>query len=55
MHEYVNKDSKEIGEAISTLILKCMEKKGYELDCTISYGDNLRLDCHFAFKPHEED
>lgn len=55
MIEYVGKDGKEIGEAINTLILKCAERKGHELNCTISYDDDLKLDCYFAFKVHEED
>ena len=55
MIEYTDKGSKEIGEAIHTLILKCAERKGHSLSCTISYGDNLKLDCYFAFKVHEED
>ena len=55
MIEYVGKDSKKIGEALSTLILKCTEGKSHELNCTISYGDNLILDCYFAFKVHEEE
>ena len=55
MIEYTDKDSKEIGEALSTLILKCTDGKSYELNCTVSYGDNLKLDCHFDFKVHKED
>lgn len=55
MVEYVGKDSKEIGEALSTLILKCTEGKSHELNCTVSYGEKLKLDCHFSFKAHEED
>lgn len=55
MIEYVGKDSKEIGEALSTLVLKCAKAGGHELSCTISYDDNLKLDCHFDFKVHEED
>ena len=49
------KTVKKIGEALSTLILKCTEGKSHELNCTISYGDNLILDCYFAFKVHEEE
>lgn len=55
MIEYVGKDSKEIGEALSTLVLKCAKAGGHELNCTISYDDDLKLDCYFAFKVHEED
>ncbi len=55
MIEYVGKDGKEIGEAINTLILKCAERKGNELNCTISYDDDLKLDCYFAFKVHKEE
>lgn len=55
MIEYTDKDSKEIGEALSTLILKRTEGKSYELNCTVSYGGNLKLDCHFDFKVHKED
>lgn len=55
MIEYIDKDAKEIGGALNTLILKCAEAGSYELECTISYDDDLELDCHFAFKPHKED
>ena len=55
MVEYTENDSKEIGKALSTLIFKCVEAGAYELNCIISYGDNLNLDCHFDFKVHEED
>ena len=26
-----------------------------ELECTISYDGDLKLDCYFTFKAHEED
>ena len=55
MIEYVGKDSKEIKEALSTLILKCTEEKSCELNCTVSYGENLKLDCHFDFIVREEE
>ena len=55
MIEYINKDAKEIGDAMNTLVQKCAEAGGYELECTISYDDDLKIDCYFAFKPHEED
>ena len=55
MIKYTGKDSKEIGEALSTLVLKCAKAGGHELNCIISYGDNLILDCHFDFKVHKED
>ena len=55
MFEYIDKDRKEIGDALNTLVFKCAEAGGYELECTITYGDNLKLDCHFDFKVHEED
>ena len=51
MIEYVAEDSKEIGEALKTLVLKCINNKGYELECNITFG-RLALDCHFDFKPH---
>lgn len=54
MIEYVGEDSKEIGEALKTLILKCTHNKSYELNCTITFG-KLALDCHFDFKPHAEE
>lgn len=53
MIEYKGKDSKEIGEALKTLILICAKNKGYELDCTISFGETM-CDCHFEFKLHKE-
>ena len=52
MIEYVDEDAKEIGEALTTLILKCTNNQSYELDCTITFGE-LALDCHFNFKRHE--
>ena len=55
MIEYTDKDSKEIRDALSTLVLKCVKAGGYEFECTITYGDNLKLDCHFDFKVHKED
>ena len=55
MIEYTEKDSKEITEALNTLILKCTEAKSYELNCIVSYGENLELDCHVGFKVHKED
>lgn len=55
MIEYINKDVKEIGDALSTLIQKCAKAGGNELKCTISYDDDLELDCYFIFKVHEED
>lgn len=53
--EYTENDIKEIWEALSTLILKCAEKNSHELNCAISYGDKLKLDCYFDFKVHKED
>lgn len=55
MIEYIDKDSKKIGEALNTLIQKCAKAKSYELNCIVSYGENLELDCHFGFKVHKED
>ena len=55
MIEYTDKDVKEIGDALNTLIQKCAEAGGYELECTISYDDDLKLDCYFTFTVHEED
>lgn len=55
MVEYTENDIKEIWEALSTLILKCAEKNSHELNCAISYGDKLKLDCYFDFKVHKED
>lgn len=55
MIEYINKDVKEIGDALITLIQKCAKAGGNELKCTISYDDDLELDCYFIFKVHEED
>jgi hypothetical protein len=55
MIEYTENDIKEIWEALSTLILKCAEKNSHELNCAISYGDKLKLDCYFDFKVHKED
>lgn len=55
MVEYTENDSKEIGKALIALILKCIEVNGYELNCTISYGEKLKLDCYFVFKEHKED
>ena len=54
MVEYTENDSEEIGKAISTLVLKCAEAGAYELNCIISYGENLKLDCHFGFKVHKD-
>ena len=51
MVEYIDKDTKEIGDALNTLVQKCAEAGGYELECTISYEG----DCYFTFKTHEED
>lgn len=53
--EYTEKDSKELVEALNTLISKCAKAKSYELNCIVSYGENLELDCHFGFKVHKED
>nr|DAD77186.1 MAG TPA: hypothetical protein [Siphoviridae sp. ctMYd37] len=55
MIEYIDKDAKEIGDALNTLVQKCVEARGYELECTISYDDDLKLDCYFAFKMHKKD
>lgn len=55
MIEYTDKDVKEIGDALNTLIQKCAEAGGYELECTISYNGDLKLDCYFTFTVHEED
>jgi|GEM_PF-3479856 hypothetical protein len=55
MVEYIDKDTKEIGDALNTLVQKCAEAGGYELECTISYEGDLKLDCYFTFKTHEED
>ena len=55
MIEYTDKDSKKIGDALNTLVLKCAKAGGNELECTITYGDNLKLDCHFDVKVHKED
>ena len=55
MVEYTEKDSKEFVEALNTLISKCAKVKSYELNCIVSYGENLELDCHFGFKMHKED
>lgn len=55
MIEYTEKDSKEFVEVLNTLISKCANAKSYELNCIVSYGQNLELDCHFDFKVHKED
>nr|DAG26123.1 MAG TPA: hypothetical protein [Caudoviricetes sp.] len=55
MIEYIDKDTKEIGDALNTLVQKCAEAGDYGLECTISYDGVLELDCHFTFKVHEED
>lgn len=55
MIEYIDKDVEEIGDALNTLVQKCAEAGGYELEFTISYDDDLKIDCYFAFEPHEED
>ena len=55
MIEYINKDVKEIGDALNTLVQKCVEAGGRELECTMCYDGDLELDCYFAFKVHEED
>lgn len=55
MVEYIDKDVKEIGDALNTLVQKCAEAGGRELECTISYDCDLKLDCYFTFKVHEED
>lgn len=55
MIEYIDKDAKEIGDALNTLVQKCAETGGYELECTMSYDSDLKLDCYFTFKVHEED
>lgn len=53
MTEYTGKDSKAIGEALKILILKCREEHGREFDCIVGFGE-MKLDCHFGFKVHEE-
>ena len=55
MNEYIKIDVKEIGDALNTLVQKCAEAGACELKCTISYDDDLELDCYFTFKVHEED
>lgn len=55
MIEYIDKDAKEIGDALNTLVQKCAETGSYELECTMSYDSDLKLDCYFTFKVHEED
>ena len=55
MIEYIDKDAKKIGDAVNTLVQKCTEAGGHELECTISYDGDLKLDCYFTFKAHEED
>ena len=55
MIEYTDKDVKEIGDALNTLVQKCVEAGGRELECTMCYDGDLELDCYFTFKVHEED
>ena len=55
MIEYTDKDVKEIGDVLITLIQKCVEVGACEFKSTISYNDDLELDCFFAFKVHKED
>lgn len=54
MIEYVGKDKKAIGEACRTLIAKCTETKGNNIEMTIQFGPDLFLDCKFAFKINKE-
>lgn len=55
MIEYIDNDVEKIGDALNTLVQKCAEAGGHELECTISYDGDLKLDCYFTFKAHEED
>lgn len=55
MIEYIDKDVEKIGDALNTLVQKCAEAGGHELECTISYDGDLKLDCYFTFEEHKED
>lgn len=55
MIEYIDKDVEKIEDALNMLVQKCAEAGGHELECTISYDGDLKLDCYFTFKVHEED
>lgn len=55
MIEYIDKDVEKIGDALNTLVQKCAEAGGHELECTISYDGGLKLDCYFTFEAHKED
>lgn len=55
MIEYIDKDVEKIGDALNTLVQKCTEAGGHELECIISYDGDLKLDCYFTFEAHKED
>lgn len=54
MIEYIGEDSKEIGQALGTLVRKCAEGKTNQMEVTITVNDTLALDCYFAFREHKE-
>lgn len=54
MIEYIGEDSKEIGQALATLVRKCAEGKSNQMEVTITVNDTLALDCYFAFREHDE-
>lgn len=54
MIEYVGKDKQDIAEACRTLVLKCTEGKGNNIEMTLQFGPDLFLDCKFGFTVNKE-